>query len=487
MKSCLRLILACLAVSTATAETKPNVVFILADDIGYGDFGCYGATKIRTPNADRLAAQGLRFTDAHAPSAVCTPTRYAFMTGEYAWRKPGTGILPGIAGLIVEPGRTTVPSLLKRAGYATAVIGKWHLGLGKTPTDYNSEITPGPPDVGFDYSWIIPATGDRTPCVWVENRRVVNLDPADPIKLDYTVQRGEPRSFVSGIPRIGEQVGGKAALWKDDMIADTLAEKSIKFIEDNRSKPFFLYLATHDIHVPRVPHSRFRGTSEAGIRGDAVHSFDWTLGRVLDALDRLKLADDTLVIVTSDNGGVLDTNGPTDRVNSGDEKTNNGHAHNGVLRGNKGSAYEGGTRVPFIARWPGHIKPGTSNALISHIDMLATLASLTRQPLAAADAPDSQDILPALLEGKAGRTTLVEHGNVLALRSGDWKYLVVGPGPGAGKKNQEKAKAKGGRKPELYDLGKDLSETTNVAEQNPETVAKLAKQLAEIQAAGRSR
>jgi arylsulfatase A-like enzyme len=485
MKSSLTLTLACLCASLAAAETKPNVIFILADDIGYGDFGCYGATKIRTPNADKLASQGLRFTDAHAPSAVCTPTRYAFMTGEYAWRKQGTGILPGIAGLIIEPGRTTVPSLLKRAGYQTAVIGKWHLGLGKTPTDYNTEIKPGPLEVGFDYSWIIPATGDRTPCVWVENHRVVNLDPSDPIKLDYKVQRGEPRSFVSGIPRIGEQLGGKAALWKDDMIADVLAEKSIKFIEDNKSKPFFLYLATHDIHVPRVPNSRFRGTSDAGIRGDSVHSFDWTLGRVLDALDRLKLTDNTLVIVTSDNGGVLDTNGPTDNVNSGDEKTNNGHAHNGVLRGNKGSAYEGGTRVPFIACWPGHIQPGTSGALISHVDMLSTLASLTGQKLAEADAPDSQDVLGALIEGKPGREILVEHGNVLALRSGNWKYLVIGPG--AGKKNQEKAKAKGTKKAELYDLSKDLSETTNVADQNPEVVAKMAKLLAEIEAKGGSR
>ncbi len=269
------------------------------------------------------------------------------------------------------------------------------------------------------------------------------------------------------------------------MIADVLAEKSIKFIEDNKSKPFFLYLATHDIHVPRVPNSRFRGTSDAGIRGDSVHSFDWTLGRVLDALDRLKLSDNTLVIVTSDNGGVLDTNGPTDNVNSGDEKTNNGHLHNGVLRGNKGSAYEGGTRVPFIARWPGHIQPGTSNALVAHIDMLSTLATLTGQKLADADAPDSQNILPALLEAKPGREILVEHGNVLALRSGNWKYLVIGPG--AGKKNQEKAKAKGTKKPELYDLSKDLSETTNVADQNPEVVAKMAKQLADIESQGRSR
>jgi arylsulfatase A-like enzyme len=207
-------LVACLASAVApqAAESKPNIVFILADDLGYGDLSCYGATRIRTPHCDRLASQGLRFTDAHAPSAVCTPTRYATLTGEYAWSRKGTGILPGIAGLIIEPGRTTVPALLKRAGYTTGVVGKWHLGLGTTPTDYNTEIRPGPLEIGFDSAWLLPATGDRVPCVWVEDHRVVGLDPADPIRLDYSVQRGEPRSFVNGIPRIGAQEGGKAAL-----------------------------------------------------------------------------------------------------------------------------------------------------------------------------------------------------------------------------------------------------------------------------------
>ena len=209
----------------AAGTARPNILFILADDIGYGDFGCYGATMVKTPNVDRLAAQGLRFTDAHSPAAVCTPTRYAFMTGEYAWRKKGTGILPGTAALIIEPGRVTVPSLLKQAGYTTGVVGKWHLGLGpQSPTDYNGEIKPGPLEIGFDYAWLLPATGDRTPCVWVENHRVVGLDPADPITLDYTVNRGDPDSYLMGVPRIGKQIGGKAALWKDDEIADTLAK-----------------------------------------------------------------------------------------------------------------------------------------------------------------------------------------------------------------------------------------------------------------------
>ena len=470
--------------SALAAPERPNIVFILADDIGYGDLGCYGATKIKTPNCDRLAKEGLRFTDAHSPSAVCTPTRYAFMTGEYAWRKKGTGILPGTAGLIVEPGRATVPSMLKQAGYATGVVGKWHLGLGTTPTDYNTEITPGPLDVGFDYAWLLPATGDRTPCVWIENRRVVGLDPADPITLDYTINRGHPESYVNGIPRIGKQTGGKSALWKDDEIADVIARKGIAFIERQRDKPFFLYLATHDIHVPRVPNARFRGTSQAGVRGDAVHSFDWTVGQVLDALERLGLASNTLVIVTSDNGGVLDTNGP-DSVNSGTVETNNGHPHNGPLRAGKGSAYEGGTRVPFMVRWPGRVKPGVSAELLCHADMLATFAALTGQTLAGAAGPDSFDVLPAL-RGEAGgkpcRDHLVEHGHTLAIRQGAWKLI-----PAAGGARRAGAARRAAAADQLFDLSKDPGETNNVAAQHPERVKEMAALLERVKQAGRSR
>ena len=465
--------------------SKPNIVFILADDIGYGDFGCYGATKVQTPNIDRLAAQGLRFTDAHAPSAVCTPTRYALMTGEYAWRRKGTGILPGTAALIIEPGRVTVPSLLKQAGYTSAVIGKWHLGLGpQSPTDYNIEIKPGPLEIGFDYAWLLPATGDRTPCVWVENHRVVGLDPSDPIQLDYSVQRGEPKSFVNGIPRIGSQTGGKAALWKDDEIADVLASKAIAFLEKNQTQPFFLYLATHDIHVPRVPHARFRGTSQCGVRGDAIHSFDWTVGQVLAALDRFKLADHTLVIVTSDNGGVLDPNGP-DIVNSGTPETNNGHPHNGPLRAGKGSAYEGGTRVPFIVRWPARIKPGVSAELICHVDTLATVAALTGQKLTDAAGPDSFNILPALLGEKLvqpGRDHLVEHGNVLALRKGPWKLISAAGGARAGRAGRG-----AGAEAQLYNLAEDLGEKNNVAGQHPEIVKDMTALLTTVREKGRSR
>jgi arylsulfatase A-like enzyme len=465
------------------STNAPNVLFILADDIGYGDFGCYGATKVKTPNVDRLASQGLRFTDAHSPSAVCTPTRYAFMTGEYAWRKKGTGILPGIAALIVEPGRVTVPSLLKQADYTTGIVGKWHLGLGpQEPTDYNGEIKPGPLEVGFDYCFIIPATGDRTPCVYVENHRVVGLDPKDPIQLDYSVKRGEPRSFVNGIPRIGSQTGGKAALWKDEEIAETLAAKADAFLERNKDKRFFLFLSTHDIHVPRVPHPRFKGTSQAGVRGDTIHSFDWTVGQVLASLARLKLADNTLVIVTSDNGGVLDANGP-DIEHGGTVETNNGHLHNGPLRAGKGSPYEGGTRVPFIVRWPGHIKPGVSEALVCHVDMLATVAALTGQKLAEAAGPDSFNVLPALLGEKLDkpcRDHLVEHGNTLALRKGSWKLI---PGNAAGAAN----KKGNGSGDQLYNLAEDIGETNNVAAAHPDLVKEMTALLQRIRENGRSR
>jgi arylsulfatase A-like enzyme len=462
----------------ARAEA-PNIVLIYADDIGYGDFGCYGATKVKTPNVDRLAAQGLRFTDAHSTASTCTPSRYALMTGDYAFRKKGTGIASGIDGLLIDPKRTTLPAILKRAGYTTGVVGKWHLGLGAQPTDYNTEITPGPLDIGFDYAWIMPATGDRVPCVWVENRRVVGLDPADPIQLDYSVRRGAPESFVAGIPRIGKQTGGKAALWKDDEMSTVIGEKSCAFIERNAEKPFFLYMATHNIHVPRAPNPKFKGASQCGVRGDTIVEFDATVGRVVETLERLKLTERTLVIVTSDNGGVLDSNGP-DKEHGGTVESNNGHAFNGVLRGTKGSVWEGGNRLPFIARWPGRIQPGVSDALIGQVDLLATFAALTGQKLAPEDAVDSFNVLPALLEGKPGREFLLEQNNggeQLALRKGTWKLH-----PGLGPKRKG-----GGAGAELYDLAKDLSETTDVAAAHPEMLAELTQKLAEIRREGRSR
>lgn len=458
----------------AGAAERPNIVLILADDIGYGDLGCYGAVKVQTPHCDRLAAGGLRFTDGHSVASVCTPSRYSLMTGEYAFRKKGTGIASGVAGLLIEPGRTTLAGMLRQAGYRTGVVGKWHLGLGTTPTDYNGVITPGPGEVGFDYSWILPATGDRVPCVWVENGRVVNLDRADPLQLDYSIGRGDKGSFVHGIPRIGGQTGGTAALWKDEEMSLVLAEKAGGFIEKNRGGPFFLYLATHNIHVPRVPNVRFRGKSQCGVRGDTIVEFDWTVGQVLERLDKLGLAENTLVVLTSDNGGINDDNGPDKVHGIGDPDGTNGHKPNGVLRGTKGTVFEGGTRVPFVVRWPGKVKPGTSAALVSQMDLLASFAALTGQRIPEGQGPDSEDHLDALLGRKAaGREFLVEQSNngpPFALRQGAWKFL---PGGSPGKPGKPAG-------PLLFDLASDLGETRNVAAMHPERVAAMRTKLAAI-------
>lgn len=471
-----RLIILALLGSLATwaraAESTPNIVLIYADDIGYGDLGCYGATKVKTPHCDRLAAAGIRFTDAHSVAAVCTPSRYAMLTGEYAFRKKGTGIASGIEGLLIDPGRTTLPSMLKQAGYATGIVGKWHLGLGTNPTDYNAPIAPGPREIGFDYSWIIPATGDRVPCVWVQDGRVVNLDPADPIQLDYGVRRVDPESFVAGIPRIGRQTGGKAALWKDDEMSFVIAGKSCDFIESNRDRPFFLYMSAHNIHVPRAPNKMFVGKSDCGVRGDAIVEFDWMVGQVLDRLDKLGLAEKTLVVLSSDNGGVNDNNGPDKVHGIGDPDATNGHQQNGVLRGTKGTVWEGGTRVPFIVRWPAKIKAGTSGALMSQMDLFASLAALTGQEIPDGQAPDSEDHLAALLGADpTGRVYLVEQSNggaPFGFRHGPWKLLSRGDG-------------KGGRAgPSLFNLADDLSEENDIADAHPERVAAMGTKFAEI-------
>jgi len=461
-----------LAAGASHGADRPNVVLIYADDIGYGDLSCYGAVKVKTPHCDRLAAAGVRFTDAHTVASVCTPSRYALMTGEYAFRKKGTGIASGIEGLLIDTNRTTLASMLKGAGYATGVVGKWHLGLGTNPTDYNGPIRPGPRAIGFDSAWILPATGDRVPCVWVENDRVVNLDPADPIRLDYSIRRGDPGSFVNGIPRIGGQTGGKAALWKDDEMSLVIARKGCEFIEKSKGAPFFLFLATHNIHVPRVPNPRFKGTSECGVRGDAIVEFDWIVGQVLDKLDALGLAGTTMVVLSSDNGGVNDNNGPDAAHGIGDPDGTNGHPPNGPLRGTKGSVWEGGTRVPFIVRWPAKVKPGVSGALVSQVDLLASLAALTGQAIPAGQAPDSRDHLAALLGTDAtGRETLLEQSNggaPFGFRHGPWKLLPRGDGK------------KGGGGPALFNLADDLGETNNLAAAQPERVAAMTAELAAI-------
>ncbi|HVJ79704.1 MAG TPA: arylsulfatase [Planctomycetia bacterium] len=485
-----------LAIGAAAEGSRPNIVVILADDVGYGDLSCYGATKIATPNLDRIAKEGMRFTDAHSAAAVCTPTRYALLTGQYAWRHaPARGILSGVAPLAIPTERPTIASLLRGAGYATAVVGKWHLGLGAGAPDFNAEIKPGPKEVGFDYSFLIPATGDRTPCVFVENGRVVGHDPADPIKVSYGAKigdeptgkenpelltnqkpsHGHDMTIVNGISRIGYMTGGKKARWKDEEIADELVKKAIGFLESKRNAPFFLYFATHDAHVPRCPHPRFRGKSGHGLRGDAIIELDWCVGEILAALGRSGAAKETLVIFTSDNGGVMD-----DGYVDGTGSDASGHRCNGPLRGFKGSPYEGGSRVPLVARWPGKTPAGAvSHELTCSVDLFATFAAMLGKELPKNAAEDSFNVLPALLAekpAKACREHLVMQGNPIAIRRGDWKFIPGGQGP--------KGRP---RMAELFNLRDDLGESKNVAASNPEKVKELAALLHEVRSNGRSR
>jgi arylsulfatase A-like enzyme len=478
---------------------RPNIIVILGDDVGYGDIGAYGAKALQTPAVDRLAREGLRFTDGHTSAATCTPSRYSLLTGEYAFRKPGTGVLPGDAALVIDPARGTLPAMLKEAGYVTGVVGKWHLGLGPAGgPDWNGEIRPNTNDLGFDYSFIMAATGDRVPTVYVENRRVVGLDPADPIRVNYQApigdwptgranpeklkmhpSHGHDMTIVNGVSRIGYMTGGRAALWNDEEMADVFSDRAVKFIEQNREKPFFLYFATHDPHVPRLPHPRFVGKTTMGPRGDALVQMDWSVGEVLKALDRWGLTRDTIVIYSSDNGPVVDDGYRDQAV----EKLGT-HKPAGPWRGGKYSNFEAGTRVPFIVRWPARIKAGTTGALVSQVDLFASLAALAGQRLKAGQAPDSVNVLPALLgESKIGREWLVEQAGVLALREGSWKYIEPGKGP----KMQTLTNTELGNDPggQLYNLEQDPGETRNLAGAEPERATRLRERLQEIRRGAR--
>ncbi len=483
-----------LAASHVTAQRGPNVILIYADDLGYGDVSAYGARRVTTPNIDRLAREGLRFTDAHAPAATCTPSRYAMLTGEYAWRKPGTGVLPGNAAQIIDPGRTTLASVFQRAGYATGMVGKWHLGLGRASgPDWNGEIRPGPTDIGFDSAFIMPATGDRVPTVYVENRHVVGLDPADPIRVSYGQpiensltgrenpnllnihpSHGHDQTIVNGISRIGYMTGGKVARWKDEDMADVFTRKATAFIEQHRRKPFFLFFALHDPHVPRVPHPRFVGATPMGPRGDAIAQLDWSVGAVLSTLDRLRLARDTLVLFTSDNGPVLDDGYRDEAVDKlGD------HSPAGPFRGGKYSNFEAGTRVPFVVRWPARVTPAVSSALVSQVDLIASFAALVGPPLADRSARDSENVLPALLgTSRTARTVLVEQAGSLSLRQGHWKYIAPSQGP---RINQNtKTELGNDSQPQLYDLAADEEERNNLAATHPAKVREMAALLDSI-------
>ena len=477
----------------SNAQSKPNIVIIYTDDLGVGDISANGASKVNTPNIDRIANQGLRFTKAYATGATCTPSRFSLLTGKYAWRKAGTNIAPGDAALIIPTNEETMPKMLQKAGYQTAVVGKWQLGLGPAGgPNWNSDIKPGPLEVGFNYSFIMPATGDRVPCVYMENHRIVDLDPADPITVSYkekigneptgkenpellklNYSHGHDATIVNGVSRIGWMTGGKKARWIDEDMADVFTGRAVNFIEKNAKNRFFLYFATQDIHVPRVPHSRFVGKSGMGARGDAILQLDWTVGEVLKTLDRLKIADNTLLIFTSDNGAVVD-DGYEDKA----VELLNGHTPSGILRGGKYSAFEGGTNIPMLVSWPAKIKSGTvSNALFSQIDIYASLAALAGRKI---NSQDSRNSLSTLFGGKTNREFIIQQAvnSTLGIIQGKWKYISPGPGPAVNP--QVNIELGNNMNPQLYNLKNDAGESNNLAEQNPEILKKLIAKLESV-------
>ncbi|RME69366.1 MAG: arylsulfatase, partial [Verrucomicrobia bacterium] len=400
-------------VPASSAGERPNIVIIYGDDIGYGDLSCYGATAVQTPNIDALAEAGVRFLSGYSTAATCTPSRYSLLTGEYAFRNRAAKILPGNAPLIIDPDRPTIASFLKAQGYATGMSGKWHLGLGRPdePLDWNGPIAPGPNEVGFDYAFNMAATADRVPSVYIENGRIVGLDPADPVRVNYQepvgddptglshphllrVQADEQHSgtIVNGVSRIGFMSGGKSARFRDEDMADTYLRKAVEFIERHHDRPFFLYYAPNENHVPRVVHERFQGATPLGPRGDALAVFDWCVGRLVETLKRLGEYEDTLIILTSDNGPVV-----FDGYWDGAWERRGEHRPAGPWRGGKYSRWEGGTRVPFIVSWPGHVEPGISEAIVSQVDLFASIAALIGEPMPPDAGRDGSNVLPALL------------------------------------------------------------------------------------------
>lgn len=485
---------------TTDIPSRPNIVIFYADDVGYGDLGCYGAIGVETPHIDYLAQKGVRFTDAHSPAATCTPSRYSLLTGNYPFRMKA-GILPGDAPLFIRPGTPTLASVLKTQGYNTAVIGKWHLGLGDGDVDWNEAVKPGPLEIGFDYSFLIPATNDRVPTVYLENHHVVGLHPDNPMEITFTDDATDPNPYgnptglshpelvrqkgdvqhsgviVNGVPRIGFMGGGEEAWWRDEDFPDILTEKALDFIDQSKEEPFFLFFAFNEIHVPRVPNERFVGASTMGPRGDAIAQMDWMVGKIMDALVLHGLTENTLVIFSSDNGPVLDDGYEDQSVELlGD------HKPAGPFRGGKYSIYEGGNRMPTISYWPGVIPEGQVNdALWSQTDFMASFAELAGYELPDDQANDSENMLDVIL-GKShkGREILLEEAFTFALRMGEWKYISPTEQESPWIKEIKNIEGGVSTLPQLYNLADDKGEQNNLADQFPEKVKEMESILKKI-------
>ena len=504
----LRSILLCslFALNPLWSADKPNIIVIMADDLGYGDLGCYGATAVKTPNIDKLAVEGVRFTSGYYSASTCTPTRFSLLTGTYAFRQKGTGVAPPNGPMLIKTGTPTMASVLKSAGYATAVIGKWHLGLGDPRPDWNGELKPGPLEIGFDHCFLLPTTNDRVPQVYVHDHRVENLDPADPLwvgdkapdenhptgithrntlRMDWT--HGHNQTIHNGIGRIGFYTGGHKARFRDEDLGDEWAKRSSAWIEKNKDKPFMLFFASHDIHVPRMPHERFQGQTKMGFRGDAIVEFDWNVGEIMKTLDRLKLAEKTLIVVCSDNGPVLD-----DGYADGAVEKLGEHEPAGPFSGGKYSVLEGGTRTPFIARWAGRIKPGVSDEVVCTVDLPSTVAALAGASVPEDAFLDSFNLAPALLgeSGAKGRDHLLQQDNNglnFGLRMGEWK-LVRSKNAGKSKAVvTKKQRQDGGGLHKLYHLPTDPAEENDLSAKEPERVKAMVAKMDEIIAAARTR
>ena len=473
----------------------PNIIVLYADDLGYGDLGSYGAQGLATPHLDAMAAEGVRFTNLYATAATCTPSRYSLLTGSYPWRNPRAKILAGDAPMIIGSNELTLPGALKRAGYATAVVGKWHIGLGDGKIDWNGEIRPAPVDVGFDESFIMAATNDRVPCVYVKDRRVVGLDPSDPLEVSYAKENPFPEvltgrahpdrlvmphsdrqhweTIVNGVPRIGFSRGGKAATWRDETMTEVFLTQAKDFMGRRREAPFFLYFALHQPHVPRLPSARFQGNSARGVRGDVIQELDWVVGQVVAHVRARGLAENTLIVFSSDNGPVLN-DGYVDQA----AELTGAHRPAGPLRGGKYSLFDGGARVPALVWGPGRVKPGVSNALLSQVDFLASFTALARVELSASELADSLRLDRALLgHSPAGRDHLVTEGfgAKTVLRQGRWVYLPAHPGaPLFGDKAIESGNSS---QVQLYDLEVDIGQRRNVASEHPDVVNALRVRL----------
>jgi arylsulfatase A len=478
----------------------------MADDLGYGDVSCYGAKRIKTPSIDQLASEGVRFTSGYCSASTCTPTRFSLLTGTYAFRQKGTGVAPPNGPAIIKPGTETMPSILKRAGYTTAVIGKWHLGLGDPAPNWNGELKPGPLEIGFDHCYLLPTTNDRVPQVYVEDRRVKNLEPLDPLtvgdtkpnedhptgltqrqtlKMDWS--HGHNQTIHNGVSRIGFYTGGTKARFRDEDLADEWVKQSNLWIEANKDRPFFLFFASHDIHVPRIAHERFQGKSTLGPRGDCILQLDWCVGELTKTLDRLGLEENTLIVFCSDNGPVLDDGYKDDAV----EKLGD-HDPAGPFRGGKYSVWEGGTRIPFITRWKGRIAPGVSDQVVSTIDLAASFASIANQSLPQDACLDSFDLSAALLgkpEAK-GRDYLLQQDNVgsnFGLRSGKWKLVRLKQrGKSQAVVSKQELSFPSGQYG-LYQLTDDPGERNDVSAANPKITADMTAQLEKLIESARSR